>query len=292
MTYGRFRAPVGFVIAGLGAAAFIMSGFYDLWWHTLYGFDVTLVSPPHFGLLFSGPVIIAGALYAFASEANRARLQGDSRPFTPADWGVMGTIALLMGQLTIFTTITLDDVMVAGPVNMYGLAAALFYPLGLMAAASFLRRPSAATITALLFTLLKLFLLWYAPWVVQLQASIMGYSYREYAVKFPIIGFTAPAYLVLAGLIIDLALAAFRRAGIGTRISIWMAAAVAALVNHLIDPRWMKLAEVRNRPDILPLLAQMYEPTTAPMLFVVPVVAALAGWLGWNLGIALRYTDR
>ena len=50
---GRFTAPVGYLLSGVGAASFLLYGLWDLWWHELYGFDAVIDSPPHVGLLLS-----------------------------------------------------------------------------------------------------------------------------------------------------------------------------------------------------------------------------------------------
>ncbi|MBW3633357.1 MAG: hypothetical protein KY456_10055, partial [Chloroflexi bacterium] len=63
---GRFRGPLGYIIGGFGALFFLLFGLMDQWWHTLYGFDVTLVSPPHVGLILSIMVTMAGCLIALA----------------------------------------------------------------------------------------------------------------------------------------------------------------------------------------------------------------------------------
>lgn len=83
---GIFRIPVGFLISGLGALPFLLMGLFDLWWHEMFGFDITLMSPPHFGLLFSGVAICVGAVYAFASEANQALARGRAGSFTLPPW--------------------------------------------------------------------------------------------------------------------------------------------------------------------------------------------------------------
>src|SRR5262245_61173470 len=59
---GLFRGPAGFVIGGVGAAMFLAYGLTDQWWHALYGFDVTLVSPPHVGLILSLLVCMIGCV--------------------------------------------------------------------------------------------------------------------------------------------------------------------------------------------------------------------------------------
>src|ERR1043165_5993780 len=42
-----FRGPLGAFAAAWGAAAMVISAPFDNWWHTAYGLDVKILSPPH-----------------------------------------------------------------------------------------------------------------------------------------------------------------------------------------------------------------------------------------------------
>jgi hypothetical protein len=263
----RRVAPRGFMIAGLGASAFIISGLCDLYWHTMYGFDVTLLSPPHFGLLLSGPIIMVGALYAIAIDVNRVRAEGRSRVH-PAMVSSALMVALLLGQFSIFLGIPLYQIPTLGPIDMYALLSAVIFPFGLLAAASFLRWPAGATLTALLFMLLRLGTVWFGPWAVSIQAQFMGYAYREGAVKFSIVGEAMPSLLLFVGIFVDLLLLAARRLNLSVQAAVWVTAAGAGLIQYLIDPT--------SYPSI-------------PMLIVVPLAAALSGRFGWNIGSMLRF---
>src|SRR6266481_178862 len=50
---GIFTAPLGYLIAGVGAALFLLYGLADLWWHSIYGFDAVLNTPSHIALFLS-----------------------------------------------------------------------------------------------------------------------------------------------------------------------------------------------------------------------------------------------
>jgi len=79
---GTFAAPVGYLLAGTGAASFLLYGLWDLWWHGLYGFDAVIDSPPHIGLLLSVMITMAGAVVVFAAAM-------------PQRWGTVGTVVAL-----------------------------------------------------------------------------------------------------------------------------------------------------------------------------------------------------
>ncbi|MDQ3410594.1 MAG: hypothetical protein M3509_00595, partial [Chloroflexota bacterium] len=102
---GLFRGPAGYVIGGIGAAMFLAYGLLDQWWHGIYGFDVTLVSPPHVGLVLSVLISMVGCLCTFAAEVRRAADQG--RSWIAPAVGFAAATALL----TAFVTPSAIDVM-------------------------------------------------------------------------------------------------------------------------------------------------------------------------------------
>ncbi len=294
---GLFRAPVGFIVAGLGSAAFLISGLYDLWWHTLYGFDVTLLSPPHFGLLFSGPIIMTGAVYAFASEGNRAKKRGDEAGWRWASLGVCVNMAILMAQLSFFLLVAIDNIQRVGPFILYGLISSILFPLGLFAVASFTRVRGAATLTALVYLGIRWVMIWVTPLATSLQSEILELPYRSGAIFVSALGEAMPAYLFVAALLIDGALFMGERMRLRRRVAIWLGAAVGLTANYLIDPRWIAIgvsvAQARGETMVnVARLGAEYAPAFIPTLIALPFVAAFGGWLGWNAGVVLRHTDR
>jgi hypothetical protein len=76
--YWGFRGPLGAWITIWGTFAMLASAPFDDWWHSAYGLDVKIVSPPHM-LLFLGMLgILLGALALTASAQNRAADKGDA----------------------------------------------------------------------------------------------------------------------------------------------------------------------------------------------------------------------
>lgn len=295
-----FRAPIGFIISGLGALTFLLSGLFDLWWHEMFGFDITLLSPPHFGLLFSGVVICVGSMYIFASEANRARVEGKVGLFHPAVLGTLFSGALLLTMFSLFLEVPMEMFTFIGPVIFYPVVVGVFFGLVLMAAASFLRSPGAATLTSLFFLLLRTAGLYVVPPLVRWEAAVERLPFREGHEHWPFpaaVSFLSPAYIFVAGILIDLALAAARRYRLRSQLVIWAAAAVAFVVNTLVDQRWIvyfrKIGEsmpdaARHVDEMMP----MFTGRLLPTLGAVAVIAALTGWLGWQVGISLRTTEQ
>lgn len=76
-----FRGPFGAFLATWGAATMVVSAPFDDWWHSAYGLDVTVLSPPHtvatLGILgvSVGGVLNVVAMLNGATGAQRRRLE-------------------------------------------------------------------------------------------------------------------------------------------------------------------------------------------------------------------------
>jgi hypothetical protein len=69
--YG-FKGPLGAFLVGWGGLAMLTSAPFDDWWHSAYGLDVKILSPPHVLLLFGFFTVQMGSLVLTMSEINRA----------------------------------------------------------------------------------------------------------------------------------------------------------------------------------------------------------------------------
>jgi hypothetical protein len=72
-----FRGPMGAFLCAWGAVAMITSAPFDNWWHSAYGLDVKILSPPHVLLALGMMGIRFGTVVMILSEMNRA--QGEYR---------------------------------------------------------------------------------------------------------------------------------------------------------------------------------------------------------------------
>ena len=68
----KFRGPLGAFIAAWGGIAMLTSAPFDDWWHTAYGLDVKIMSPPHVLLITGILAVEAGALILILGSMNRA----------------------------------------------------------------------------------------------------------------------------------------------------------------------------------------------------------------------------
>ena len=67
-----FRGPLGAFISAWGGIAMLTSAPFDDWWHSAYGLDVKILSPPHVLLIMGVLAIQTGTLILVLGEMNRA----------------------------------------------------------------------------------------------------------------------------------------------------------------------------------------------------------------------------
>jgi hypothetical protein len=72
-----FRAPLGAFIASWGGIAMLTSAPFDNWWHSAYGLDVKIVSPPHTLLMLGVFAVSVGTLILLLGAMNRAESARD-----------------------------------------------------------------------------------------------------------------------------------------------------------------------------------------------------------------------
>ena len=68
-----FEAPLGAFIAAWGGVAMLTSAPFDNWWHSAYGLDVKILSPPHVLLILGNLAVNMGTLILILGMMNRAR---------------------------------------------------------------------------------------------------------------------------------------------------------------------------------------------------------------------------
>ncbi|MCU1233749.1 MAG: hypothetical protein JWP63_1716 [Candidatus Solibacter sp.] len=72
VTLWGFRGPLGAFISAWGGIAMLTSAPFDDWWHSAYGLDVKIISPPHM-ILAAGIISVhLGALILILGRMNRA----------------------------------------------------------------------------------------------------------------------------------------------------------------------------------------------------------------------------
>jgi hypothetical protein len=275
-----FWAPLGFVVAGSGALVFLGFGLFDLWWHTIYGFDAVLHSPPHTGLGLGDLITLAGGIVVFAmlvERAGRRRPKGGSNPL--ASWPLAG--------LAMATAIFLINSAgwqvefwepVGGQVAGMLLFIALLYPIVLLMAASVSRAAGAVSLTGVAFSLLVAGGWLFSAWATPLYAASVGLFVRDNAFGYPRILAVLPLLLLPAAAAIDLLLVAARRRGLPVRTGVMLASGLGMAV--------LAVLETVAARDIFYATGEGSAVATA---VVAALVGAVSGWAGWKLGVVLRH---
>ena len=151
-----FRAPLGAWVCIWGAFAMVTSAPFDDWWHSAYGLDVKIISPPHMLLAAGIAAIQCGAMLMALAWQNRAA--GDRRQL--AKLFLLGAGLLLLLVATVATEHIQRWNMHQARFYQVSAGAFLFFIIS-AARASAARWP--ATAVALVYTVLTLFMILLLP---------------------------------------------------------------------------------------------------------------------------------
>ncbi len=92
----RRALPYGYMLALIGVVLFALAGVFDLWWHTLFGIETSiigLISPSHLVLALSGMLVFSGPIRSIARQ-----YAGDTagwRRVGPAVLGLLASLTML-----------------------------------------------------------------------------------------------------------------------------------------------------------------------------------------------------
>jgi hypothetical protein len=202
---GTFTAPLGYLVAGTGGALFLLYGLLDLWWHSLYGFDAVLNSPPHVALFISISLTMVGCVIVFsAARAER--------------WGRVGLV-LTIPVLMTFAPMTVNAFNgLRLPVDPKFAGSVFFAVCFVLVGVFTLRRGRVALSIAVALGVLQLFLWWFAPWATEHYADSVGLPLRDNLLDlFPQLASGIPMFMLAAALVMEALLGLGRRRGWSVR---------------------------------------------------------------------------
>jgi hypothetical protein len=158
ISIGPLRGPLGAWICVWGASAMLISAPFDDWWHSAYGLDVKIISPPHMILAIGMYGIATGALFLTTAERNR-QLTGPTvaRVNFQAVLANGIQLALVSVVLAEFTTPNLQHT------SAFAIATALILPAILIAAVCNHPVKWAATRVAAIYTVVAGGMTWVLP---------------------------------------------------------------------------------------------------------------------------------
>ncbi|MBP2336196.1 hypothetical protein JOF41_002374 [Saccharothrix coeruleofusca] len=261
-----FSAPLGYLVTGVAVAVFLTAGLWDQIWHTTYGFDVTIASPPHVALLLSITFTMMGAVITCAAAGRTA-------------WGRRGfQLAVLMFVFFVLVPL-LALKQFEGAVNAFHAGIAFCTALALVTAAYFLRTGRDVVAIGLIAVGVQALLWWFSPWATAEYANSVGLPLREFREPSP----DVPAMLPMALLPMTAGLTALLAAG---RSRGWSPARVAPLAGAAVGlvvavTMPVQLAVVGQEP-----LQELGKTALTALLGVG--LGALAGHLGVRFAVMLR----
>lgn len=152
-----FRGPLGAFITAWGGIAMLVSAPFDDWWHSAYGLDVKILSPPHAVLALGIISIELGALMLILGYMNRS--VGVERSRLTALYLYVGSMILIALQV-----MTMEySFRVIQHTGTFYVAMSIAVPLALMGVAAGSGHRWGATIIAIIYTVFMLGLVWILP---------------------------------------------------------------------------------------------------------------------------------
>ncbi|WP_416980719.1 hypothetical protein [Streptomyces sp. T028] len=211
---GTFTAPLGYLVAGTGAALFLLYGLMDLWWHSLYGFDAVLNSPPHVALFISISLTMLGSIIVFSAARDQR-------------WGRIGFIVSIPVLMTFCPLTTYAFEGLSQTVDPQ-LAGNVFFAVCLvLMGAMTLRRPGTALWIAAVLGAMQAFLWWFSSWAAEWYAGYVGLPMRDNLMNTtPELPSGIPMFMGVVALVFEALLWLGRRNGWSAR---WLPQVVGAV---------------------------------------------------------------
>jgi hypothetical protein len=251
------RVPIAFLVAGLGAAGHLCYGAADLWWHTIYGFDILDNTPAHQSLQLAMQLQAVGLIMAFGPLLGRRA----------ARWGLAAAAALCVAA----GMILFDGAFLGIDVSTVNAGWVCASVLG--AVAGLTRGERWVLATGLLFIVVYAATLLFPPVATGAYAAAIGQPFRDGAPRVSVVGLALPAVFPVAAALAAGAVALARRRGVRPRGA---TTAVGAFTAPAVGAYYLMAGD-----DVVHPLAS---------LAVTAAGGAWMCWLGWQCGALLRAT--
>lgn len=222
-------APLGYMIAGAGAALFLLYGLLDLEWHSIYGFDAVLNTPSHVALFLSITLTMIGSIIVFAAHRDHR-------------WGRLGIVVAIPILITFAPILAqaLDNLDL--PMDSTILGVLFFGPLLLVFGAAVLARPGAALAIAVTLGVLQAILWWFSPWAAAAYADSIGLPLRDgLGSRPPSLPAIMPMFLLLAAVGIEALFWSARARGLAPAKAVVLAGGFTGVVVGVTFPLQLRL---------------------------------------------------
>ena len=282
---GVFSASAGAYLVGFAALAAGVGFPLDVYWHALYGIDVSVWAPFHMLIISSMSIAALGVAHLLLSGANLADAAMLARA---ARTGALVALAAMLWALLFFLDAAFDDAAIHfGPIvlDTYSLMICGFGGFALaLAVAAWPARFTAVGVAVAYYVIdLAAFLL-IPPLTEALRVSEHQIYRRGGSPTVVVFSFLAPPLLILAAGAIDWAAARARRAQLpfkALRVRVGWAAVVGLLLAAVLSIEYLPLIRhaLSNPPD---------EPERLIINLVFAAwlgLGAAGAWLGSRLGL-------
>jgi hypothetical protein len=200
--------------------------------------------------------------------------------------------ALAAAVLVTFITPTLVDLFpweVIEGISWPNIVVSALYPAALLLVVSVIRRPGAATLFGLMFTVVDFLLTLIVPAITRDYAASIGLFLRDTTTGEAIVPGLIPTHVLAAGIVVDLLVLAGRHFRWRVGLTIPVAGALAALTLRLLEPSLPLYAPSPiDPPELAALRDEILAAVEYSSLILAPLIGAAAGWFGWLLGIVLK----
>ncbi|WP_433678862.1 hypothetical protein [Nocardia sp. CA-119907] len=231
----NLTAPLGYMIAGAGAALFLLYGLLDLEWHSIYGFDAVLNTPSHVALFLSISLTMIGSIIVFAAHRDHR-------------WGQIGIVVAIPILITFapIPTNALNNLHLPADPTILGLV--LFGPMLLILGAALLARTGAAIAIAAALGAMQALLWWFSPWAAQTYASAIGLPLRDGLTgRPPELPVMMPMFLIVAAVAVEALFWLARNRGFDARKIVLVAGAVTGVIIGVTFPLQLTFTHATSR---------------------------------------------
>lgn len=296
---GVFSASLGAYVAGFAALAAAVGFPLDVYWHSLYGIDVSVWAPFHVMIISGMSIAAYGVAHLLLSGANLAGGAWRVGAERAVRIGVSVALASMIWILFFFLDAAFGDAAIhlgGVDINTFALMIGGFGGFALaLAVTAIPSRFAASGIVAAYYAIdLAVFLI-----VPPLTEAIRVAEHQSYLrgrhPQFVVVSFLAPILLIVAGVAIDFAVHRARRAHVSVAVlrkRVQWAAVIGLLLAALLSRLYVPFM-------IGTILSQ--DSTSQRLLAALAAVVALVlggagAWfgsgLGLDIGTALRQVER
>jgi hypothetical protein len=296
---GAVSASLGAYVAGFAALAAAVGFPLDVYWHSLYGIDVSVWAPFHVMIITGMGIAAYGVAHLLLSGANLAGGTWQTGAARTARIGVSVALASMIWILFFFLDAAFDDAAIhIGGVDINTFALMIGGVGGFALALAVTAIPSrfAASGVVAAYYAIDLAVFLFVPPLTEAVRVAEHQAYRRgQPPQFVVVSFLAPILLIVAGAAIDFAVYRARRAHLpaaALRRRVQRAAVIGLLLAALLSRLYVPIM-------ISTIVSQ--DGTPLRLLASLAAVAALVlggagAWfssgLGLDIGTALREAER